>query len=204
MSDNLETYDHTNINLTKLHVGQYPNEIYVISDPATREAWVVDAGYEPERIAAAVNGLTVRGILITHGHLDHHEHLDELRRLLGVPAGIGRADESMLSVKADFLIDDGQELPFGTQRLRALHTPGHTPGSTCFLVGKHLFTGDTLFPGGPGNTKSATGDFPTIIRSIRERLFTLPEDTHVYPGHGNDTTIGNEAPHLQEWIDRGW
>jgi glyoxylase-like metal-dependent hydrolase (beta-lactamase superfamily II) len=204
MSDNVETYGHSDIALTKLHVGAYPNEIYAIADPATGEAWVIDAGYEPRRIASAVRDLKVKGILITHGHLDHHEHLDELRSLLGVPAGIGRADELMMSAKADFLIDDGDEFKFGEQRLRAIHTPGHTPGSTCFLVGKHLFTGDTLFPGGPGNTKTATGDFPTIIHSIRERLFTLPPDTFVYPGHGNDTTIGTEAPHLQEWIDRGW
>ncbi len=192
------------IQIAKLHVGSYPNEIYLVADPATREAWVIDAGYEPERVAAAAAGLNVKGILITHGHYDHHEHLDELRRLLGVPAGIGEGDEAMLFVAPDFLIHDGDEFPFGPHVLRAIHTPGHTPGSTCFLVGKHLFTGDTLFPGGPGNTKTPTGDFPTIIRSIRERLFTLPSDTRVYPGHGADTTIGAEAPYLDEWIARGW
>ncbi len=95
----------------------------------------------------------------------------------------------------------------GRLRLRTIHTPGHTPGSMCFLVegSRVVFSGDTLFPGGPGATKFPGGDFPTIIRSIEERLFSkLPAATIVLPGHGDQTTIGDEAPHLQEWIDRGW
>jgi glyoxylase-like metal-dependent hydrolase (beta-lactamase superfamily II) len=199
----LETYPYSDILLRKLHVGSYPNEIYLLADPETREAWVIDAGYEAERVAEAAADLTVKGILITHGHQDHHEHLDDFRRLFNVPAGIGEGDAEMVASKPDFLIREGDELRFGGLTLKALHTPGHTPGSTCFLIGKHLFTGDTLFPGGPGTTKFG-GHFPTIIASIRERLFTLPEDTVVYPGHGRDTTIGTEKPHLQEWIERGW
>ncbi|MCA1707795.1 MAG: MBL fold metallo-hydrolase, partial [Actinobacteria bacterium] len=85
-----------------------------------------------------------------------------------------------------------------------LHTPGHTPGGVCLLVGKHLISGDTLFPGGPGNTWKDEAAFRTIIDSIQKSLLVLPDDTHVYPGHGDDTTIGNEKPHLQEWIERGW
>ena len=113
-------------------------------------------------------------------------------------------DRDMLASPPDFTIAEGDEFEFGGHKIVAMHTPGHTPGGTCFLIGRHLFSGDTLFPGGPGNTKSAMGDFPQIIESIRTRLFTLPEDTLVYPGHGLDTTIGTEKPHLQEWIDRGW
>ncbi len=199
-----QRYDLADLQLTKLDVGTFENEIYLVADPSTLEAWVIDAGYEPAEVAAATAGLTVKGILITHGHYDHHENLAELRRLLGVPAGIGRADAEMLNVKPDFLIDDGDEFSFGGHSLRAIHTPGHTPGSTCFLVGSHLFTGDTLFPGGPGNTKNATGHFPTIIESIRERLFTLDSSISVHPGHGRDTTIGTEKPHLDDWIARGY
>ena len=94
----------------------------------------------------------------------------------------------------------------GRLRLHTIHTPGHTPGSMCFLLEGHpiLFSGDTLFPGGPGNTSYEGGDFPTIIESVDRRLFTLPADTIVLPGHGDRTTIGAERPHLQEWIDRGW
>jgi glyoxylase-like metal-dependent hydrolase (beta-lactamase superfamily II) len=186
------------------NIGPYENNIFVVSDSASGEAFVIDAGYEPQTVAQAVQGLNVRSILITHGHRDHHEHAEQLRKLLGVPLGIGVDDVSMLGFSPDFTIQDGQKLTFGSLALDAIHTPGHTPGSTCLLIDNHLFTGDTLFPGGPGNTHKDPQRFATIINSIRERLFNLPEDTNVYPGHGRDTTVGQERPHLQEWIDRGW
>ena len=107
----------------------------------------------------------------------------------------------------DFVIEDDSVIDVGRLRLQTIHTPGHTPGSMCFRIegSPVLLAGDTLFPGGPGATKFEGGDFPTIIRSIEDRLFaTLPPETIVMPGHGDDTTIGNERPHLQEWIDRGW
>lgn len=197
--------------LRVLPVGTFENNVYLVRDPETREGYVIDAGWEPDSIASAVADTNVLAILITHGHHDHHEgshdqhgQLAALKGRLGVPVGIGGGDGGMLEAPPDFTIADGQELRFGKSALRAIHTPGHTPGSTCFRLGNLLFTGDTLFPGGPGNTKSATGNFPTIIASIRDRLFTLPEETIVYPGHGKGTTIGAEKPHLDEWIQRGW
>jgi glyoxylase-like metal-dependent hydrolase (beta-lactamase superfamily II) len=186
------------------NVGPYENNIFIVSDAGSGEAYVLDGGYEPESIAAAASGLTVRSILVTHGHRDHHENVGALKALLKAPVAIGIDDTAMLSVEADSLIVDQQSLLFGPHTLRAIHTPGHTPGSTCFLIGQHLFTGDTLFPGGPGNTNHDPVRFERIIASIRERLFTLPDDTNVYPGHGRDTTIGAERPHLEEWISRGW
>ena len=106
----------------------------------------------------------------------------------------------------DFVIPDDDVIEVGGLRLRTIHTPGHTPGSTCFLLEGHpvVFSGDTLFPGGPGNTKFEDASFDQIIESIDRRLFTLPEETLVLPGHGLDTTIGTERPHLDEWIARGW
>jgi glyoxylase-like metal-dependent hydrolase (beta-lactamase superfamily II) len=106
----------------------------------------------------------------------------------------------------DVLLDDAEVIEVGKLRLHAIHNPGHTPGSISFHVAGTplLFTGDTLFPGGPGATKFPGGDFAAIIRSIEERLFTFPDDTIVLPGHGTDTTIGTERPHLDEWIARGW
>jgi glyoxylase-like metal-dependent hydrolase (beta-lactamase superfamily II) len=186
------------------NIGPYENNIFIVSDSATGEAYVLDGGFEPEQIAAATDGLHVRGILVTHGHRDHHENVGTLKGLLKAPVAIGIDDAAMLSVEADSLIVDQQSLMFGPFFLQAIHTPGHTPGSTCFLIGQHLFTGDTLFPGGPGNTNHDPIRFERIIASIRERLFTLPDETNIYPGHGRDTTIGTERPHLEEWISRGW
>lgn len=186
------------------NIGPTENNIFIVSDERSGEAYVLDGGYEPEQVAHAAHGLTVRAILVTHGHRDHHEHVGELKSLLKAPVAIGIDDAAQLSVEPDMLIVDQQSLNFGSRALQAIHTPGHTPGSTCFLIGRHLFTGDTLFPGGPGNTQRDPVRFERIISSVRERLFTLPDDTVVYPGHGRDTTIGAERPHLEEWIARGW
>ena len=186
------------------NLGPYENNVFLISHAGSGEGYVIDAGYEPDQIASAVDGLTVRGILITHGHRDHHEHVGDLKPLLKAPVAIGIDDAAELSIEPDNLIVDQQTLAFGPLALQAIHTPGHTPGSTCFLIGHHLFTGDTLFPGGPGNTQNDPVRFERIVSSIRERLFSLADDTLVYPGHGRDTTIGAERPHLDEWIARGW
>jgi glyoxylase-like metal-dependent hydrolase (beta-lactamase superfamily II) len=186
------------------NVGSLENNIFIVSDAVTGEAYVIDAGYEPEAVARAAEGLRVKAILVTHGHRDHHENVRVLKGLLGAPVAIGIDDAAQLSVEPDVLIVDQQTFAFGAHALQAIHTPGHTPGSTCFLYREHLFTGDTLFPGGPGNTQNDPVRFERIIASIRERLFSLPDETNVYPGHGRDTTIGRERPHLEEWVARGW
>jgi len=186
------------------NIGPYENNIFIVSDEATREAYVLDAGFEPEAIASAAEGLTIKGILITHGHRDHHENVATLKGLLHAPVGIGMDDAAQLSIDPDFLVVDQQTLSFGPHAFTAIHTPGHTPGSTCFLYDGHLFTGDTLFPGGPGSTQNDPVRFERIISSVRDRLFPLPDATMVHPGHGRDTTIGTKRPHLEEWIARGW
>jgi glyoxylase-like metal-dependent hydrolase (beta-lactamase superfamily II) len=123
----------------------------------------------------------------------------------GIDVGIATEDAKMLP-SYDFTIPDDDVITVGDFRLRTIHTPGHTRGSTCFLLEGHpvLFSGDTLFPGGVGNTSFEGGDFPTIIESVDRRLFTLPGATLVLPGHGLDTTIETESPHLEEWVERGW
>ena len=142
----------------------------------------------------------------THGHWDHIQAVPAIREA-GYEVGVTSLDAPMLKdVGYDVFIDDAEVLEVGRLRLHAIHNPGHTPGSVSFRVegAPILFSGDTLFPGGPGATKFEGGNFETIIHSIDTKLFTLPPDTLVLPGHGADTTIGSERPHLQEWVDRGW
>jgi glyoxylase-like metal-dependent hydrolase (beta-lactamase superfamily II) len=202
MAETRTTTDN-GLEIRKFEVGKMGNNCYILVDPASNEAIMIDAAFEPERIIAETEGLKIQRILTTHGHHDHHDALDPVRSQLGVPGGIGEGDAGMLKSPPDFTVKDGETFRFGGHSLRAIHTPGHTPGSTCYLIGKHLFTGDTLFPGGPGNTQKDPQRFSTIIESLRSRLFSLPEDTIVYPGHGADTTIGAEKPHLLVFIELG-
>jgi glyoxylase-like metal-dependent hydrolase (beta-lactamase superfamily II) len=146
----------------------------------------------------------VRRVLTTHGHWDHIQAVEAVRDA-GIDVGIAEADAEMLPAY-DFVIADDEVYTVGDLRLRSIHTPGHTRGSTSFLLEDEplLFTGDTLFPGGPGNTSTPGASFEQILGSIDRRLFTLPADLLVLPGHGLDTTIGEERPHLDAWAARGW
>jgi glyoxylase-like metal-dependent hydrolase (beta-lactamase superfamily II) len=187
-------------------VGGYDNNVFVVRCRATGEAVLIDAANEHERLLELASTLGVRRVLETHGHFDHIGAVTEMREA-GYEVAVTAADAPMLrEVGYDVFIDDAEVIEFGRLRLDAIHNPGHTPGSVSFkLAGAPvLFSGDTLFPGGPGATKFEGGDFDTIIRSIDDLLFALPDDTIVMPGHGLDTTIGTERPHLQEWVDRGW
>jgi glyoxylase-like metal-dependent hydrolase (beta-lactamase superfamily II) len=192
------------VEIQTLSVGSMDNNVYILRCPDTGEGVIVDAAAEAERILEAAEGTPIRYILQTHGHRDHVQALAELKRVLGAPVGVHRDDAEMLPVIPDFFLVDGDRITFGAQELLVIHTPGHTPGGVCFLVGRTLISGDTLFPGGPGATATTLGNFQQIIESIRERLFTLPDDTTVLPGHGRSTTIGAEKPYLEDWIARGW
>jgi glyoxylase-like metal-dependent hydrolase (beta-lactamase superfamily II) len=186
-------------------VGPMDNNVYVLRCRETGEAVLLDAANEHDRLLELCRALGVRTVLETHGHWDHIQAVPAVRDA-GYEVGVTGADAAMLDAY-DFVLEDESVVPVGRLRLHTILTPGHTPGSMCFKVegSPVLFSGDTLFPGGPGATKFPGGDFPTIIRSIDERLFSkLDADTHVLPGHGDHTTIGAERPHLQEWADRGW
>ena len=197
-------YRDDQVEITKVVVGPMVNNVFVVRCVETGAAVLVDAADEPAVLLELCEQLGVGDVLTTHGHGDHIRAVPAVRAA-GHRVGVAEADAPMLPAH-DFLIANDSVIEVGRVRLRAIHTPGHTPGSTCLRVegSPVLLAGDTLFPGGPGNTRRNPVDFATIIRSIQQRLLTLPDDTVVMPGHGADTTIGTERPHLQEWIDRGW
>jgi len=197
-------YETSDVRIDKYVVGPFENNVFVVRDKGTGAALIVDAANEHDLLLEVSRATGVRRVLTTHGHWDHIQAVTALRDA-GIEVGVASADAEMLP-SYDFTIPDDDVLTLGELALRAVHTPGHTPGSTCFLLEGHpvLFSGDTLFPGGPGNTKFENASFDQIITSIDRRLFTLDPDILVLPGHGLDTTIGTERPHLQEWIDRGW
>jgi len=197
-------YEDTTVRIDKLVVGPFENNVFIVRCKATGEAAIIDAANEHERLVPIARATGVRRVLTTHGHWDHIQAVTAMRDA-GIDVGIAPADAAMLP-SYDFLMPDDEVLTIGELRVRTIHNPGHTPGSTSFRLVGHpvLFSGDTLFPGGPGNTQTPEGDFPMIIESIDHRLFTLPADLLVFPGHGLDTTIGEERPHLDEWVQRGW
>lgn len=194
-------YEGEDLILRKIRVGPMENNTYVLECPATHEALLVDGCFEADRIIEASAGADIKGIVQTHGHMDHVQALGDLKERLGVPLYAHPADDYPVEIEKE--LSDGDVVGFGNREVKVLHTPGHSPGSVCFVHDKHLISGDTLFPGGPGNTWGDADLFAEIIRSVR-RLFELADETVVYPGHGDDTSIGKERPQLQEWIDRGW
>lgn len=184
------------------------NNVWIIGDEES--VIVIDPAHEPARIKEAVAGRTVSKILLTHGHDDHIRAVGEFREMVDAPVYLNPDDRMLWDMvypdaAPDHDISDGDTFDVAGVKLVAMHTPGHSPGSTCFYAESEgvLFSGDTLFNGGPGATGRSHSDFPTIIESIRTRLFTLPKETVVNTGHGDATSIGAEAPQLDEWIARG-
>jgi hydroxyacylglutathione hydrolase len=171
-------------------IGPFNNNAYLVVDPDTKESIIVDAPPEGEKLLEAAQGTRVSRIVLTHGHRDHVATLDALKSATGAPVYCHEADRKAHADKIDGTLSDGEEVSLGAGRLRVIHTPGHTPGSICLLTGRILIAGDTLFPGGPGHS-SRPEDLQQEIQSILQRLYVLPDETVVYPGHGEDTTIGD-------------
>ncbi len=198
-------YEDTQAEIHKVVVGPMDNNVYVLRCRETGDAVLIDAANEHERLLELCRDLGVRTVLETHGHWDHIQAVPAVRDA-GYEVGVTAEDADMLDAY-DYVIGDESVIDVGRLRLHTIHTPGHTPGSMCFRIegSPVLFSGDTLFPGGPGNTTFPGGDFTQIIESIDRRLFApLDADTIVLPGHGDQTTIGTERPKLAEWVDRGW
>jgi glyoxylase-like metal-dependent hydrolase (beta-lactamase superfamily II) len=199
-------WSDSRVEVHKIVVGPFENNVFIVRCRETGDAVLIDAANEHEKLLELCRAFGVRRVLETHGHHDHIQAIPALREA-GYHVAVTELDAPMLGdIGYDAFLDHDQVIEIGRLRLRSVHNPGHTPGSISFHVEGTplLFTGDTLFPGGPGATKFPGGDFGTIIDSIDNLLFVFPSDTIVLPGHGLDTTIGNERPHLQEWVDRGW
>ncbi|ATE55094.1 MBL fold metallo-hydrolase [Actinosynnema pretiosum] len=184
------------------------NNIWVVGDDS--ECVVIDAPHAVEPILELIAGRRVVAILATHAHDDHVRVAPALSEATGAPVWLHPADLPVWELthgerEPDGQLSDGQRITVGGTELVVLHTPGHAPGAVCFHAPELgvVFTGDTLFRGGPGATGRSFSDFPTIVRSIEERLLSLPEDTVVHTGHGDSTKIGDESPHLGDWITRG-
>jgi glyoxylase-like metal-dependent hydrolase (beta-lactamase superfamily II) len=187
------------VRVTKFCVGPYENNVYVVSSGDA--AVIVDGADDAARILREVEGQRVDAIVETHDHHDHVQALPELVDALDVPVYANDEDTWPVETRP---LKDGDVVRVGDHELHALHTPGHTPGSTCYLIGGFLFSGDTLFPGGPGNTGGDSSRFARIMTSLDALFAGLPDDTRICPGHGIDSTIGRERAYVDVWRARGW
>jgi glyoxylase-like metal-dependent hydrolase (beta-lactamase superfamily II) len=177
--------------IIRLELGPFGTNAYILVCQATLDSVVVDAPGEADKVLRQLAGTNPKYIVITHTHIDHIGALEELKLKLKIPVALHPQDAVRLSLRPDIELNDGDTIKVGKLKIKVLHTPGHTPGGLCFLVGKYLMSGDTIFPGGPGNT-GTPADFKQIVKSIETKLFVLPDDTEVYPGHGEATVLGKE------------
>jgi glyoxylase-like metal-dependent hydrolase (beta-lactamase superfamily II) len=200
----------TALTISKLAVGPYENNCYLLRCAETGEQVLVDAAAEPDRLLDLIGPGGITAVVTTHGHHDHWQALKDVVAATGARSLAHAADVAMSEAPIDESVPDGGTIRVGAVELTALHLVGHTPGSIALLYddptgAPHLFTGDCLFPGGVGNTQKDPERFASLLDGVVGKIFDrLPDATWVYPGHGNDTTLGIERPHLQEWRERGW
>jgi glyoxylase-like metal-dependent hydrolase (beta-lactamase superfamily II) len=198
------------LTISKLAVSEMANNAYLLRCTATGEALLVDAAAEPDAMRRLIGDARLRTVVTTHGHWDHHRALAEVVIATGAQTVAHPADAADLPVSVDRKVEHGDTVTVGEQTLEVVHLRGHTPGSIALVwrgpedTGMHVFTGDSLFPGGPGRTTSPA-DFTSLMDDLEERIFGPMDDaTWIYPGHGNDTTLGAERSHLGQWRARGW
>ncbi|MFH1662505.1 MAG: MBL fold metallo-hydrolase [Chloroflexota bacterium] len=189
------------IQIEKLELSPYGTNAYIVVCLKTLDSALIDAPGEADTIMDRLQGTNPKYILLTHNHMDHVVALDELRSRLKVPLVAHALDAGNLSSPPEMLLNNGDTVSVGNLEFEVLHTPGHTLGSLCFKVGRYLLSGDTIFPGGPGKTRSPDA-LRQIIKSITERIFVLPDDTPVYPGHGDSTVLKKEKDELAAFSSR--
>jgi glyoxylase-like metal-dependent hydrolase (beta-lactamase superfamily II) len=201
--------DLESLTVTKLSVGPMDNDAYLLTCKASGERVLIDAANDADRLIALLDGNPLAGVVTTHQHADHWQALEQVVAATQARTYAGADDTSGIPVSTDQPLDDGDTVQVGDCALRVITLVGHTPGSVALLYDdpaghSHLFTGDSLFPGGPGKTSSPE-DFTSLMDDLEEKIFgKLPDDTWFYPGHGKDSTLGAERPALGEWRARGW
>jgi glyoxylase-like metal-dependent hydrolase (beta-lactamase superfamily II) len=209
-SDAPDVRELADLIITKLEVGDFGNNTYLLRCRRTDEQLLVDAAAEPERILRLVGNDGLASVVTTHRHGDHWGALSDVVAATGATTYAGALDAPEIPVPTDVLVEDGDTVRVGDCELTAIHLVGHTPGSIALLYDDpagtpHLLTGDCLFPGGIGNTFGDKDDFERLLSDVSTKLFDrLPDETWFYPGHGDDSTLGAERPHLDEWRARGW
>ncbi|MFJ2572612.1 MBL fold metallo-hydrolase [Streptomyces halstedii] len=205
-----DVHELTDLMISKVAVGQMNNNAYLLRCRATGEQLLIDAAAEAGTLLRLIGADGIASVVTTHRHGDHWQALDEVVAATGARTLAGRYDAEGIPVPTDVLVDDGDTVRVGEIALTARHLTGHTPGSIALVYddphgAPHLFTGDCLFPGGVGNTRQDPAAFASLLHDVETKLFApLPDETWVYPGHGHDTTLGAERPHLSEWRARGW
>ncbi|MGW7515586.1 MBL fold metallo-hydrolase [Streptomyces sp. NPDC054796] len=205
-----DVHELTSLMISKVAVGPMNNNAYLLRCRTTGEQLLIDAANEPETLLRLVGEDGLASVVTTHRHGDHWQALEEVVAATGARTYAGRHDAEAVPVPTGVLVDDGDTLRVGEVELTARHLVGHTPGSIALVYDDphghpHLFTGDCLFPGGVGNTFGDADAFVSLLHDVETKIFAqLPDETWVYPGHGDDTTLGAERPHLAEWRERGW
>lgn len=205
-----DVHELTGLMISKVAVGPMDNNAYLLRCRATGEQLLIDAAAEPGTLLQLIGRDSVASVVTTHRHGDHWQALAEVVAATGARTQAGRYDAEGIPVPTDMLLDDGDTVRVGRVELTVLHLVGHTPGSIALVYDDphghpHVFTGDCLFPGGVGNTHQDPDAFAQLLGDVETKIFAaLPDETWVYPGHGDDTTLGAERPHLADWRERGW
>ncbi|MEU8823914.1 MBL fold metallo-hydrolase [Streptomyces sp. NPDC048636] len=205
-----DVHELTDLMISKVAVGPMHNNAYLLRCRATDEQLLIDAAAEPGTLLSLIGDSGIASVVTTHRHQDHWDALREVTEATGARTYAGRYDAEGIPVPTDVLVEDGDTLRVGRVELTARHLVGHTPGSIALVYDDphghpHVFTGDCLFPGGVGNTFKDPKAFQSLIHDVETKIFDrLPDETWVYPGHGDDTTLGAERPQLGEWRKRGW
>ncbi|MFH8370799.1 MBL fold metallo-hydrolase [Streptomyces sp. NPDC018031] len=204
-----DVHELPDLMISKVAVGPMNNNAYLLRCRATDEQLLIDAAAEPRTLLNLIGDGGIASVVTTHQHGDHWGALREVVDATGARTHAGRFDAEGIPVPTDVLVEDGDTIRVGRVELTARHLVGHTPGSIALIYDDphghpHVFTGDCLFPGGVGNTHDDPKAFASLIDDVEHKLFVLADETWVYPGHGDDTTLGAERPHLGEWRERGW